>query len=507
MRQALSAAQSRAAEEAAVVRGVTLRDLMERAGRAVADHVLEAAPSGRVAVVCGPGNNGGDGWVAARALLEAGRDVHVLTAVPMAELSGEAGDAAAAAEAAGVRWAAPADADAFAVELAGAEVVVDALLGIGSLGAPRGLVADAVAAIERLGAYVVSVDLPSGVDADTGAVPGEAVAADATVTFTALKPGLLLLPGATRAGDVLVTDVGVPPECLPADDVVEVWTQGEYAEILPVAAPDAHKNKRGRVLLVAGSRAYTGAAALAATGALRAGAGYVTLAVPESIAQTMQVKLTSVVVVGLPQNAGGTLASKTFDAVMGLAAEHDAVVIGPGMTLAHSTVLLVRKLVRELNTPVVLDADGLNAFVDALELLLARRGSILLTPHPGELGRLLGVAAGLIQGDRVSAARRLAGPARACALKGARTVVTGAGRTVVSMAGNPGMATAGAGDVLAGMAGTFLAQGLPPFEAGALAVHLHATAGDRAAEALTRTCMTAEDIPAFLPAAVKALYA
>ncbi|TLM70290.1 MAG: NAD(P)H-hydrate dehydratase, partial [Actinobacteria bacterium] len=405
----------------------------------------------------------------------------------------------------GVPWRAPSGPDEFADAIGEPAVVVDAVFGVGLTKAPAEPFAAAIRAIDACGAFVVSADVPSGVDSDTGRVPGRAVRANLTVTFTALKPGLLLYPGAERTGHVSVADVGVPADCLPATDVLEVWDAADYRRVLPVAPRDAHKNDRGRVLVVAGSRAYTGAAALAVAGAQRMGAGYVTLAVPESIAPTMQVKLTSAVVVGLPENPGGTLASKTLDAVDDLARDHDAVVVGPGLTVASGTVLLVRKLVRDLALPLVLDADGLNALVDAVELLDARQYPTVLTPHPGELARLLSTDAVSVQSDRVSSAMRLTGEHRCCVLKGARTVVAGSGRRVVTLTGNPGMATAGAGDVLAGMTGTLLAQGVAPLAAGALAAHLHGAAGDAAADALTETCVMAEDIADHLPQAVRGI--
>lgn len=505
MRHALTVEQVRQAEACAEAAGVSLHALMEAAGAALATSVRSAAPAGRVAVLCGPGNNGGDGWVAARHLHEAGRDVTVVTCKNPDELNGDAADAARRAIAGDVPWTLPADASAIGDALASSAVVVDALLGIGSSGPPRGLVADAIRSLSGIDAFVVSADIPSGVDADTGATPGAVVRAHLTVTFGALKPGLLLHPGTRSAGEVRVADVGVPDACLPSAGTVEVWDASDHAAVLPRPPLDAHKNECGRLMIIAGSRAYTGAAVLAVRGALRMGAGYVTLAVPESIARTMQAKLTSAVVVGLPENPGGTLASKTLDTVEDMCREHDAVVVGPGLTVAQGTVLLVRRLVRDTSIPLVLDADGLNALVDATDILLARAHPTVLTPHPGELGRLVGATPAEVQADRIGSARRLAGPHRACVLKGARTVVAGGGRTAITMSGNPGMATAGAGDVLAGMCGTLLARGVAPFEVGVLAAHLHAEAGDRAAEALTETCMTAEDIPEYLPHAVRSI--
>ncbi|MBA4370232.1 MAG: bifunctional ADP-dependent NAD(P)H-hydrate dehydratase/NAD(P)H-hydrate epimerase [Coriobacteriaceae bacterium] len=507
MIHALTAEAMRRAEAAAGERGVTVGELMERAGRALAEQAKAMAPSGRIVVVTGKGANGGDGWVAARLLHESGGDVSVVAAVSPFEIQGEAAVAAERALQAGIGWVRPDTADGFAEALADAEVVVDAVFGIGFSGPPREPLSWAIDAIALSGSKVLAADMPSGVDADTGQVPGSAVTADVTLTFTAPKPGQLIYPGATHAGEIVVADVGVPVEAVPDGGALEVWDRGEYRALLPLAPRDAHKNQRGRVLIVAGSRAFTGAAVLAVAGAQCMGAGYVTLAVPDSIVPTMQAKLTSAVVVGLPENPSRTLASKVLGAVLDIARDHDAAVIGPGLTLAHGTVLLVRKLVRDLALPMVLDADGLNAMVDAVEMLRARLYPTIATPHPGELGRLLGVESAEVQADRVSFAAKLSGPALTCVLKGARTIISGEGRRVITLTGNPGMATAGAGDVLAGMTGTLLAQGLPPLEAAALAAYLHGDAGDKAAESMSETCMTAEDIAAFMPEAVKALTA
>lgn len=502
---ALTADAARAAEERAVAeRDMTLAGLMERAGAAVAAEVVERVGDGAVAVVCGGGNNGGDGWTAARVLHDAGRDVTVITAEPADALSDIAGDAARSATGAGVAVIevdGPLGSEAFE----GYAVVVDALFGIGFTGEVRPPFDSWIAAMNASGAAIIAVDVPSGVDASRGHVGGHAVDADATVTFSAPKIGTVVYPGAAFTGELVVADIGIPEAGIGRPGDLEIWDEDDYRALLPRPQPDAHKNTRGRVLIVAGSGAFPGAAALTAMGAQRMGAGYVTVAVPESVVPVLQAKLTSAIVMGLPENPSHTLASKVTDAVLDIAREFDAVVLGPGMTVAHGAVHVARALVGTLDVPLVVDADGLNALVDTVETVLQREAPTVITPHPGELGRLVGASAAEVQSDRLSYGRELSGSNLACVLKGAHTIVSGAGRQVVTLAGNPGLATAGTGDVLAGMTGALLAQGLDPFEAGALAVYLHARAGDYASSDLTTLSVVAEDVPAYLPVAIREL--
>ena len=304
---------------------------------------------------------------------------------------------------------------------------------------------------------------------------------------------------------MVVADIGVPPEFLGAAGDVELWGRDDYAAILPRPEPHHHKNDRGRVLIVAGSGAYPGAAVLAAMGAQRMGAGYVTLAVPESIAPIVQTKLTSAVVLAMPENPSHTLASRVADEIIDVAKEYDAVVLGPGLTVAHGAVLVTRKLVTELAAPLVVDADGLNALVDAAPSLTNRTSPTVITPHPGELARLLDATPDQVQQARLDYAGRLHGPRFACVLKGARTVISGSGRLVLNSSGGPALARAGSGDVLTGMIGTLLAQGLEPLEAGALASYVHGRAGDHAAQNLTDVSVIAEDIPEYVHRAVREL--
>lgn len=505
MLRALTAAQSRAVESRAVSEhGLDLSTLMDRAGEAVAEELVARVPAGPVIVLTGPGNNGGDGWVAAQRLHEQGRDVEVYALLPPEQLSAEAAAAADRAWRSGVRWRVP-PATPTAEELGRASAIVDALLGTGSRPPLREPLPDWCSAMNRSGAIVVSVDLPTGADADSGMADDNAVGADVTVTFTAPKLGLVTHPAADLAGDVIVADIGIPSDLADVVDAPEVWTDAEYGSLLPVPASDAHKNDRGRVLVIAGSGRFPGAAVLAARGAMRAGAGYVTLAVPEPVVAIAQSHLLAAPVVGLPAGRTKAFASTAARAALDLAADYDAVVLGPGLTLADGAVATARALIGSLGRPLVIDADALNALVDAPGLLDGRRAATVLTPHPGELARLIGSSSSQVQADRISSSRELSAIHRAVVLKGAGTVVSAGERSVVLTSGTPALATAGTGDVLAGVIGTLLAQGLQPLEAAALGAHLHARAGEEAGCDLTPVCVTAEDVPDYLPRAVAGL--
>lgn len=500
MYSAVTSEQARDIELRAAREGaVDLGDLMRTAGLAVARAVQERVPVGRVVVLAGGGNNGGDGWEAARELHGWGRPVTVLSLRDPADLGGIACGAARTAIDSGVSWehvVTPRTG-----MLADTTVVVDAILGTGARLPLRDPLPAWAEAVHASGAYVVAVDLPTGVDADGAGCDAGSMRADCTVTFTTLKRGLVSYPGAACAGEVVVADIGIPERFAEIAGACEVWEAAEYAELLPMPAIGAHKNSRGRVLVIAGSGHFPGAAVLAARGAMRMGAGYVTLAVPEPVVATAQAHLLAAPVVGLPAT-GKTFSSAAAAVARDLAADYDAVVLGPGLTVADGAAATTRTLVAALEKPLVLDADGLNAFLDHAGLIEARRAPLVLTPHPGELARLMGCSAAEVQSDRISSSARFAGPSRAVVLKGAGTVVTGEGRQVINTSGTPALATAGTGDVLAGMIGALLAQGLSPLRAGALGAYLHGRAGEAAAEALTPVCVTAEDLPEYIPAAV-----
>jgi ADP-dependent NAD(P)H-hydrate dehydratase / NAD(P)H-hydrate epimerase len=502
VRFALSSTEVRAAEEAVVRSGTLLSELMDRAGTAVAAEASAIEPDGLVVVVAGKGNNGGDGWVAARALRENGRDVHVVTVVEPESLRSPALEAALAAIEAGVPWSLAQPSDDLVVRLAEAALVIDALLGIGISGPPSEPYAELIDAINDSDVPVLAVDLPSGVDADSGRVPGAAVAATGTLTFGQMKPGLVFHPGAEAAGFVGVADIGLPdPD--DATGALEVWDWEDYADLLVLPSPDDHKGSRGRVLVVGGSEGLTGAPCLTCMGALRAGAGYVTAAAPQPVLAIVETKLTAAVKRGLPWDGG---AGRGFaEAVLDAASRNDAVVLGNGLGRAESTLEAVRALVPALAVPLVLDADGLYALGADVATLRSRSHACVITPHAGEAARLLGIDVAEVLDDRVAAAKALSGGSLTCLLKGARTLVAGDGRIVVNMSGNPGLATLGTGDVLAGILGTMLAQGLDALDAAALAAYLHGAAGDAAADDLTAVCCTAEDVVTYLPDAFRSL--
>lgn len=498
MRYALDAGQIRAVEERAIAEGVaTLPALMERAGEALAEAVRREVPEGAVAVVCGRGNNGGDGWVAARLLHEAGRDVGVVSVLDPGELAGAAAAAATPAVKAGVQHVPPgAEADR---RIASAAVIVDAVFGFGFHGVPQEPEAGLLSAMDASAALVVSADVPSGVHAGTGAATG-AVHADLTITFTALKPGLLIYPGARYAGRIEVADIGIPREWAAVPGALELPDAADLRPFFPVPRPDDHKGSRGRVGLLVGSSTYPGAAVLAAAGALRMAAGFTVAVVPEPIADILRISAPGILVRPVPASPDGALGS--VEAVLHALRDADAIVAGPGLTTGGEVPAIVSRLLAEVDVPLVLDADGLNA-LQGMAALAARRAPLVIAPHPGEAARLLGIPGDEVQADRLAAASALCGPSGVCLLKGARTIVVGAGRRALLTAGNEGLAKAGSGDVLAGMLGALLALGVPPFEAGALGAFLHGRAAEYGTRVLTTTCFTSADITSFLPDAVR----
>lgn len=458
-------------------RGIAGLELMERAGAGLARLIADVASDGVVAIVCGGGNNGGDGYVAARLLRQAGRDVRVLTTTDPARLRGDA---------AANRDRLPGDPPRpFAAEaLDDAAVIVDAVLGTGFTGAPRADVAAAIAAMNAAAAPVVAVDVPSGVDASTGAIEGEAVEAVATATFAAAKAGLWIQPGKARAGQVVVVDIGIPPGA-PVRPTMGLIGDGAM-DAYPSRGAESTKFESGHVLVAGGSRGLTGAVCLAATAAMRAGAGYVTACVPASLNDIFEIKLTEAMTAPLPE-AGGAHVEPGADGVLDRARQRGgALVLGPGLGRSAGALAFARRVAREAEVPLVLDADGLNAHAGRLEELRARRGPAVLTPHGGELARLLGVDSDAVRAERLEHAREAARRAGAIVLlKGDDTLVAEPeGRVGVSRGGSPALATAGTGDVLSGVIGALLARGMAPFDAACAGAFLHAEAGRRAAVVL-----------------------
>jgi NAD(P)H-hydrate epimerase len=454
--------------------GVASLELMERAGQGLAAAAATMAPAGRIVVVAGKGNNGGDGLVAARVLRAGGRDVDVLLAGAAEAL---AGDARANLE----RLGAPAPlephpGDAIAAD---ATLVIDALLGTGASGEPRGEILTAIEMIRGCDVSVLAADVPSGVDASTGETRGLAVLATATATFHAAKPGLWIEPGRGCAGRVHIVDIGIPDGAPVEADVGLI--HDEILELIPRRGAHSTKFTSGRVLVAGGSRGLTGAPCLAALGAARAGAGYVTVAAPASLALVFESHLLEQMTLALPDHDGALTADAVEPLVAAAAVHPGALVLGPGLGRAESTAEFVRALLDAVTMPVVLDADGLNVFAGDLDSLRGR--AAVLTPHEGELGRLLGVGGGVVAAARLHHAREAAVRGGAVVvLKGDDTIVAAPDGTVAVSAGaTPALATAGTGDVLSGVVAAMLAKWLDPFTAACAAVRLHALAGVHAA--------------------------
>ncbi len=471
--------------------------LMELAGRAVAARALALrGVGGTVHVVCGAGNNAGDGWVAARHLFLRGVPVAIVSAVSPDRLGGDAARNVERAQRLGVPLAA-------SLSLAEGDVVVDALFGTG-LGRPiEGEAAAWVARINesRALARVLAVDLPSGLDADTGQVHGCAVQADETLTIGLPKIGLLCEPGRALAGRVWVARIGIADRTEEVVPRAEVWTRAGAGAQLPPRPSAGHKGRFGHVLVAAGSEGMTGAAALAARAAGRAGAGLVTVACPASTNPVLEGLCAEAMTVPVAETDAHGFAPEAAGELRALAAERSAVVFGPGIGRDERTAALVRDLVPALDAPLVVDADGLHALREDPTVLKARQQATIVTPHPGEAAVLLGSSPAEVLADRPAAARALAlATGAVVVLKGAGTVTAEpGGRMVINPTGGPALGTGGTGDVLAGLVGSLLAQGAAAFEAGAVGAYVHGAAGDRIAALHGDAGLLASELADHLP--------
>jgi NAD(P)H-hydrate epimerase len=513
----LTADEMRRADRHAIsAAGIPGTVLMENAGAAVARVVAERHPAAsRIVVLCGRGMNGGDGFVVTRRLAARAQ---ALLLGRRADVSGDARHHLQECErAAPGRVTEVAGADAWKGALArieAADLVVDAVLGTGLRSAPTGLAALAIEAMRaRLdaGVPVVAVDLPSGVPSDTGALEWAVAGATSTVTFAAPKRGHVLPPACGAVGELVVADIGIPAASVasvaPSLFLIE---DRDAAEAFPRRARSAHKGDFGHVLIVAGSIGKTGAAALAAGGALRSGAGLVTVATPEPCLAAVAAFRPEIMTEPLAVTGSGGLDPSGLQRLLALARERDAVVLGPGLGQDEATRELVRRFVRECPVPLVVDADGLNALAplgaEGRSLLRARGAATILTPHPGEMARLVDGKTADVQRDRAESALSLARETGAIVvLKGERTLVAEpGGRAAVSPTGNPGMATGGTGDVLAGVTGSLLARHGALLAATA-APYVHGRAGDLVAAQIGEEGLVAGDLIEVLPEAIESV--
>ena len=496
--------------------GISGWTLMDAAGRGVARALLQDhrdAARRELLVLCGKGNNGGDGLVAARYLAQAGIKPQVVLIGRDADLQGDAATAFRAAVSAGLTVRQIVDPEPWIAETPALQrnsLVLDGLLGTGVRGGARGAMAQVIEWLNRGEGEVASIDLPSGLSGDHAEVEGPAVRAQRTYTLCRPKIPLVFEPAASHSRTFRVVPIGIPDAAVAAEQSTLEWTDSTSVRaLLPARDLDAHKGIFGHLLLVAGSLGKSGAALLAGRAALRAGVGLVTVATPRDVLPLVAPAQAELMTIPLEQTGEGCLARSAADSLLDRLEEFDAVAIGPGLGQHDETQAAVRKLVQQCDKPCVVDADGLNALAPLSGAISdessARR--ILLTPHPGEAARLLELSTSQIQRERRAAASALADRSGCSVLlKGRHSIVSAPGADLaICSRGNPGMASAGTGDVLTGIAGALLARGLSARDAGRLAAYLHGDAGDRAAARLGQEGMIAGDLILEIPGTINAV--
>ncbi len=486
--------------------GIPGPELMENAGRGIAYGILtdivQTTESLKFAVFCGKGNNGGDGYVIARYLQEGGLEVIIYFIGPPDKLSPDAKlnyDRAIEAEIVMVEVKSSADLP----ENLDCDYIIDAIFGTGFEGEPKDLPAEIIGYINRQEQPVIAVDMPSGLNADNGQHEGAVVVADFTYTLALPKYGLYVSPGRELAGLVRVVPIGVPDEVVEKFEIRDELITDEYVmEALPYRKPDGHKGDFGTVFILAGSTGLTGAAILAAKSALRGGCGLAKVGCPRTLLPIIAGGVIEATTLPLPDVAKkGALALRGLGEIKLAVKEHDAAIIGPGIGRHHETLELIRRLVKSIEVPAIIDADGVNALAGHLEFLEGTESPLVITPHPGEFKRITGISVPEDIHERLKVAREFATHYKiVLVLKGSPTIVADEdGGCYLNQTGNNGMATGGSGDVLSGLIGSFLAQGLEPLDAALCAVYIHGFAGDLAATELTERAVIAGDLIDFLP--------
>ncbi len=488
--------------------------LMENAGKAVADAILKHYPTAQsIGFLCGRANNGGDGLVCARHLIQQGKSVEVFLLATADDLKGDA----KANVTAYLNLTPPPklieittddQLKQASLSLKKFDLLVDALLGTGTSGQIRGLTSLAVDILNNTEKPIVSIDIPTGLDADRGTTLGKCIGPQLTITLGLPKVGLVTYPGAKHVGHLEIVDIGIPEKVIREKHIYLNWvTEEEIATLLPSRDPDSHKGTYGHVLVLAGSPGLTGAAILTSMAGLRSGAGLVTLGIPNSLQNVMATKLTEVMTWGLPETPKHTLDMNAEPLILDFLHKANVLAVGPGISTNEQTMALVRRLIQESTRPMVIDADGLRAFSQDPSVCKLAKAPLILTPHPGEMARLIHGTTKDVQSNRIGLAQKFAKEYKVyLILKGARTLIAEPGGQVyINPTGNPGMATGGAGDVLTGFIAGFLAQGLTPLEACLLGTYLHGSSGDFAAQSLTQFCLIADDLLTYLPKAIQKL--
>lgn len=495
----VTCAQMRNMEKISIDYGISALRLMENAGSAAARCIRETIPvqGKRCVILCGRGNNGGDGLVVARRLLEYNTDVTVVLAcgTPNTPDSAEMFERLSSLRPVIISAS---QSERCVAALQNADIIIDAVFGTGFHGAVTDerlqLFFDTV---NENKAYVFSLDMPSGANADTGEVEGASVKADCTIAFAAPKIGMFVFPAADCCGRIAAVGIGMPDCAYEIDGpLVSLLDKSIVAESLPVRAKNSNKGNFGKVLCICGSLGMVGAAYLSVSGALRCGAGIVTLGVPSSIYVPAAVKLNESLIYSFESTTGGAFSYSNLDRIIEMANKSTVLLLGCGLSMDDETQRLVRDIISNVSCKVILDADGINAFEGHIDLLRTSKAELILTPHPGEMARLCGKTVAEIQSSRFETARNFAVEnGLTLVLKGANTVIAAKdGREFINPTGNPGMARGGSGDILAGMAAAFASQGIEPEDAACCAAYIHGLAGDRCAEKLSQYGMLPSDM-------------
>lgn len=488
--------------------------LMENAALKVveeAEKMLGSLKGRNILLLAGKGNNGGDAFAAARHLFNRGAAVVVYITAKLEDVTGDAGVNLSIVWKMGIKLVElmeNGDYAEFLKDVEKAELIIDGIFGTGFKGKIRGLVRDIAESINSSLKRVLAIDIPSGVDGETGKVSGICIRAERTVTFCLPKAGVIMHPGCEYAGELVVADIGIPKAAIEKQNIkAEVIDREMVSSIIPKRKDNSNKGDYGRVLLVSGSTGMTGSGCLCANAALRSGVGLVYLGVPASLSPIYSSVLLEPIVVPLDDNGEGRLSGRSADTILDRLEKMDAAAIGPGLSTGEGVAEDVFKVVEHAKVPLVLDADALNAIAGDINVFKKLKTQAIITPHPGEMARLTGLSIKEIQADRSAIASRFAGEwGIVVVLKGSRTVIAlPDGRMYINTCGNPGMATGGTGDVLTGIIAGLAAQGMTPANAAIAGVYLHARAGDAAAERKGMAGMVAGDLLEELPYILKAL--
>ncbi|HHU31433.1 MAG TPA: NAD(P)H-hydrate dehydratase [Clostridia bacterium] len=514
----LTAGEMRALDEKAIssfsIPGIIL---MENAGirmvEAITEHLRGQIQGKRFLIFAGKGNNGGDGFVVARQLINKGAEVKVFLLHPANSLQGDAKtnyDILVKMGAKIYPVLQPRDFKRVEIALTYADYLIDAILGTGFKGTLQGLTADLVELLNKSSKPIFAIDIPSGLEADTGKANGSCIKATLTVTFGFPKIGLCMEKAKQYVGKLYLGHISFPPvlnEEAPGEK--QIITAELVKDWLPKRDPDGHKGTFGHLLVVGGSEGMTGSVTLTATSALRTGAGMVTIGLPRSLRTILEAKTLEIMTKPLAETEEHTISTEALQSLLTLSKKMKAIVIGPGLSKNVSSIDLVLNYVRQIELPVVVDADGLAALAGQAEVVASLKAPLVLTPHPGEMARLMDISTTKVQADRLNVALACARKYQAyTVLKGSRTIVaTPDGQIYINLRGNSGLATAGSGDVLAGVIGSFLAQGLSPSRACVCGVYLHSLAGDVAAENLDENSLIASDLISYFPQAFRNILA